>query len=37
LKYVVEKLALIKNIPVEEVCRITSENAIDLFGLTDTI
>ncbi|HMU08914.1 MAG TPA: TatD family hydrolase [Ferruginibacter sp.] len=33
LKYVVEKLAEIKNIPVEEVAAITGNNAQKIFGL----
>ncbi|MEP7238187.1 MAG: TatD family hydrolase [Ferruginibacter sp.] len=33
LKYVVEKLALIKNVPVEEVASITTINAEKIFGL----
>ncbi|MBI3139882.1 MAG: TatD family hydrolase [Sphingobacteriales bacterium] len=33
LKYVAEKLAALKQIPVEEVARITTENARELFGL----
>lgn len=33
LKYVVEKLAAIKNCTVEEVAEITSANAVKLFGL----
>ncbi|MEP7256658.1 MAG: TatD family hydrolase [Ferruginibacter sp.] len=33
LKYVVEKLAEIKNVPVEEVAAITSLNAEKIFGL----
>lgn len=32
LKYVVEKIAEVKNMPVEEVGRITSENAKEIFG-----
>jgi TatD DNase family protein len=33
LKYIVEKLALIKNISVEEVAAVTSANAEKIFGL----
>ena len=33
LKYVVEKLAEIKNVPVEEVAAITTSNAEKIFGL----
>lgn len=32
LKYVVEKIALVKNIPVEEVATVTTQNAKNLFG-----
>lgn len=32
LKYVVEKLAEVKQVSVEEVCRITTENAKKIFG-----
>ncbi|WEK36374.1 MAG: TatD family hydrolase [Candidatus Pseudobacter hemicellulosilyticus] len=32
LKYIVERLAEVKNVAVEEVCRITSENAKKIFG-----
>jgi TatD DNase family protein len=32
LKYVAEKLAEIKNIPIEEVARITTANAEKIFG-----
>lgn len=31
LKYIVEKIALIKNIPEEEVCNITTANAMNVF------
>ncbi|HMI77683.1 MAG TPA: TatD family hydrolase [Ferruginibacter sp.] len=33
LKYIVEKLALIKNVPAEKVAEITSSNAKKIFGL----
>ena len=33
LKYVVEKLSEAKNVPIEEIERITTNNAKDLFGL----
>ena len=33
LKYIVEKLAEVKDISVDEVIRITTQNAIDVFGL----
>ena len=33
LKYVVEKLAMIKNVPAEEVAAITTANAQKIFGL----
>lgn len=33
VKFVAQKIAEIKNISVEEVCKITSKNAIDLFDL----
>jgi len=33
LKYIAEKLALIKNIPVEEVALVTTANAEKIFGL----
>jgi TatD DNase family protein len=33
LKYIVEKLALIKNIPAEEVAAVTTANAQKIFGL----
>jgi TatD DNase family protein len=32
LKYVIEKLALIKNVPVEAVAAVTTENAEKIFG-----
>jgi TatD DNase family protein len=32
IKYVAEKLAEVKNISVEEVTRVTTANAVDLFG-----
>lgn len=35
ITYVAQKLAEIKNISIEEVSRITSENAIALFGLSN--
>ena len=33
LKYVVEKLAQIKNVPKEEVAKITTRNAKELFSI----
>jgi len=33
LKYIIEKLALLKNVPVEEVASITTANAEKIFGL----
>ncbi len=33
LKYVVEKLSLIKNVPVEEIASVTTANAEKIFGL----
>jgi TatD DNase family protein len=33
LKYVINKLALIKNVPVEEVASVTTANAEKIFGL----
>ncbi len=33
LKYIVEKLAEVKDLSVDEVIRITTQNAIDVFGL----
>ena len=35
LKYIVEKLAEIKDVPVEEAIRVTTENGKRLFGITD--
>jgi TatD DNase family protein len=35
LKYVVEKLSTIKNIPVEDVAAITTANAEKLFGVVN--
>ncbi|MBN9298436.1 MAG: TatD family hydrolase [Filimonas sp.] len=32
LTYVIEKLAAVKNVPVEEAARITTENALKFFG-----
>lgn len=32
LTYIVEKLAEVKNVPVEEAARITTENALKIFG-----
>jgi len=34
LKYVVEKLSIVKKISKEEISKITTENAIELFRLT---
>ena len=33
LKYVVEKLAVIKNLPVEKIAAVTMANAQKLFGV----
>ena len=35
LKYIVEKLAEIKDVPVEEAIRATTENGKRLFGITE--
>lgn len=33
VRYVAEKISEIKNIPFEEVCRVTKENALSFFGI----